>query len=175
MGMSKCNKDLLVANKKGYRVDINGNVISPFSGKILSLMKGGKDSLQYYYFSIRDYDGNRTTVRVHRLVAYQKFGDDIFNSEIEVRHFNSDSLDNSRDNIKIGTHSENMKDKPKSVRVKAAIKASTHVRILTDNEVELIRLKRLQGFTYQELSDKFGLSGKGHAHYIVNNEYVTVV
>lgn len=41
---------------------------------------------------------------IHRLQAYQKFGDKIYEDGIVVRYLNGDRYDNSYDNIGIGTY-----------------------------------------------------------------------
>ena len=162
-----------IAYEKGYRT-VNG-ITFGLTNNILSTWINKKG---YYTFAIMTgsrTDGTRKkhNVLVHRLVAYQKYGNDIYNKGIEVRHFDGDSLNNCDNNILIGTHSENMMDIPEEERVKKAIKASLEVRVLTDEEIEKVRADRIKGFTFQELADKYNLSGKGHAHYIVNNKYVT--
>ena len=68
-------------------------------------------------------------VFVHRLVGYYKFGEKIFDKNFEIRHLNSNSKDNSFDNIGIGSHSENMLDVDKATRVERAKHATAHIII----------------------------------------------
>lgn len=53
---------------------------------------------------------NRNYVYEHRLVALKKFGPKIFENKVVVRHINGDKLDNSPDNIMIGSQNDNIKD-----------------------------------------------------------------
>lgn len=172
--MATMNETLLIAKKKGYFVNKSGDVIGP-KGK-RSLRKHNYSGIDYYNFTIKLYDGRSSnSICVHRLQAFQKFGEKIFEKGIVVRHINGNSLDNSYDNIQIGTISDNSMDRDPKDRLEHSIKAAVKNRVLTDDEVKQVRLRREQGLTYQEIADEFGLSGKGQAHYIVNNDYKTKV
>ena len=89
-----------IASERGYFVTKDGLVF--FNGKQRKLNLKNK-KYQYYCFNIR-IDGKPKRIEVHRLQAYQKFGDKIFEKGIVVRHLNGDSTDNSYDNIGIGTY-----------------------------------------------------------------------
>lgn len=60
------------AFRKGYRVSASGEVISPFSGRELTLAVGTSG---YLCFSFRDDGGVRHKLAVHKLAGYQKFGE----------------------------------------------------------------------------------------------------
>ena len=157
----------------GYRI-INGNAISK-KGKCLKPML---TSTGYRSFSIRlpVATGQRKTCRIayHRLVAYQKYGDNMFAPSVIVRHHDGDCLNNLDDNILIGTPSDNMMDQTLQVRRAKSIKASTVNRVLTDEEVTRLKEDRfVHGLTYSQLATKYCIGHKGHAHYIANHEYVT--
>lgn len=53
---------------------------------------------------------HRNYVYEHRLVAFQKFGIKVFEDKIVVRHLNGNKLDNSPENIMIGSQNDNIKD-----------------------------------------------------------------
>lgn len=144
------NDALTFAVNKGYIVDKNG--IVTFNGKErhLSLDRKG-----YYRFCVQCEDGKKVNLMVHRLQAYQKFGDEIFKPGIVVRHLNGISTDNSYDNIEIGTHSDNMMDKPKDVRVKQAKLAASH-RIKFHN-VDEIKEFHNKYKSYQKTMAKFNI------------------
>lgn len=111
---------LITAFNKGYRIDENGRAISPL-GNILKPRFKSRDS-KYLTFCVKI--GNKThDVPYHRMVAYQKYGDLLFMSDC-VRHLNGNSLDNSYDNIEIGTARDNIMDEPVEQRIAQAIKAS---------------------------------------------------
>jgi hypothetical protein len=162
--MSQANDALLFAAEKGYYVDMNGNAYSP-SGKKLSLkLSGGR-----YSFGMR-YEGIVVRVKIHKFIAYFKFGDKMFEDKIEIRHLDNDSLNNNWDNIEIGTHSENMMDITSKVRVEKAIHAGKKVRVFSDEEVKSINIDRNNGFTYKDLEEKYG-SPKSTWSYFFNYAY----
>ena len=158
--MSKINKAIVEAKQKGYYVDKQGNVYSP--NKKLSL----KTRYDRYLFSIR-FNGERINIPVHKFIAYLKFGEKLFNEEIVVRHLNDISLDNTWDNIGIGTQSDNMLDIPVKKRKEIAVNASNYVRRFTDGEVKNILNDRSKGFTYKDLCEKYDTS-KGTLSYLFN-------
>jgi hypothetical protein len=134
------------------------------------------DSRGYYCFSVKvpHLKINSMCVSVHRLQAYQKHGDEIFGENIHVRHLNGNPLDNSYDNILIGSVSENSLDRPKNLRIKNAINASNKIRRFTDSEIlEIKNFHKENKSTYKETMGKFNISSKGSLHYILNSEYVT--
>jgi hypothetical protein len=108
-------------------------------------------------------------VYVHRLQAYQSFGNKIFDVNITVRHLDGDSLNNSEDNIAIGSQSDNMMDILPSNRIKHALKAAKIQRKLLEEEVKQLRLDRAGGMKYDELIEKYGIS-KSTVSYIINNK-----
>lgn len=172
--MSLSNQAVRIAYEAGYRI-VRGKIISP-KGKTLK----GRIEDGYVKFGIRlpvsFTRGKRKckSIKVHKMVAYQKYGEKSLESNVVIRHRDNDSLNNLDDNILMGSHSDNMMDKPESVRLSQSITASTHIRVLTDDQVAAVKTDRLvNGLSYSQLAEKYGLSGKGQAHYIVNHEYVT--
>ena len=153
---------LVEAYNRGYRIDKDGNAISP-SGKKLSIRVDGKD---YQTIGIRI---NRMlySVPCHRLMAYQKFGDLMFSVDC-VRHLNGNHRDNSYDNIEIGTMSDNMMDIPKEIRVKSAISATT---IKHGNVLEIREYYNICN-SYKKTMEKFNISSKGTLHYILNSRVI---
>src|SRR5690625_6295787 len=69
--------------RKGYKVTDSGKVIG-IKGKELKLMNNGKG---YLFFHMR-VKGRKRAVPVHRLVAYTKYGDELFKHEM-VRHLDN--------------------------------------------------------------------------------------
>lgn len=109
MELSNYNKALLEAYRKGYRITPQGETLNP-KGKIISGVinidrKGHKSRKHNFRINSKN-----VAFKAHRLQAYQKFGNEIFQKGIVVRHLNDNSVDNSWDNIEIGTQSDNMKD-----------------------------------------------------------------
>lgn len=162
-----------LAFQKGYRV-IDGEVYSRNGNKLKSFIKQGYRRFSLVIGSRTDATRKVHSVGYHRLVAYQKYGEELYGEGIEVRHRDGNSLNNQEDNILIGTHSSNMMDKKPEIRLSASVKASTELRVYSDSQIAEIRAARKRGLSYSQLAEEFMLSGKGHAYYIVNNEYKTV-
>ena len=152
--MKKFNRTVYAYNK-GYRIDKFGNAWGPFGKKLkLSLYKKG-----YYSFSCRLSTGP-SRIFIHQLQAYIKYGKKLFTLGFEARHLNSNSLDNNWDNIDIGSHSDNMMDKPKMQRVLDA----SHPK---HNHKEIIKDKKA-GMSYGEIMKKYKISSKGTISFIIN-------
>ena len=89
-----------IAYEKGYRI-IDGKIITP-SGKIINgSIKGGY--LQFGGLHTRIDKGKYTqsTIKVHRLLAYQIYGDAIYDGIIHVEHIDSNKLNNIESNIRL--------------------------------------------------------------------------
>ncbi len=156
---SKKNSVLLEAVEKGYTI-IEGKIFH----KGLQL-KGNCPKSRYIKFSIRTKDGKVAQVNVHRLVAYQKYGDKIFEKGIHVRHLDSDSINNLEDNIAIGTKSENELDKPPSVRMRAALIASSFSKKY--NHEIIVKLHN-EGNSYKKIMKELNIKSKGTISFIIN-------
>ena len=168
--ISKMKQALLLAVAKGYKIDKNGIVYNP-KGDVVN---GSISSIGYKNLSIKIPNSrNATIVPHHRLQAYSKFGELIFEENIEVRHLNGDPLDNSWDNIEIGDHTENMRDICPKVRKNKAINASNSIRKFTDNQMKDIKDFYREVKSYSKTMKEFGIGSKGTLHYILNTEYQT--
>lgn len=99
-----------IAAQKGYRV-VDG---IPHGKK--GPLKASPDSKGYLRFNVTIYTGRSITCWVHRLVAFQKFGEAIHAPGIDVRHLDGDKQNNRDENIAIGSRSENLKDTPPAER-----------------------------------------------------------
>jgi len=155
--MTKQEEITRASKERGYVVNNEGLVFNGM-GKQLSI---GKSSKGYLSFNIRlDKESNPTRSFVHRLQAFQKFGDEIFKDGIVVRHLNGISTDNSYGNIGIGTCSENSLDIPKEKRI---INASNPIH----NHEDIIN-DRKNGYSYKELMDKYSITSKGTISFIIN-------
>lgn len=168
--LSLSNKNILIAIEKGYSLDKEGNIFSP-KGQIKGKTTRSRNRT-YKVISIKlpkELGGKITQVKAHRLQAYQKFGDELFVPKIEVRHLNGNSLDNSWDNLALGTTSENSLDKPQEIRTQLAINAASKLRKLTKEQSEKLREDRSSGFSYEELANKYDIS-KSTVSYVCNNK-----
>ena len=155
------NKYEELANQKGYYVNKEGFVYNKFKK-----LKGTFNAAGYHLFKIRNELGESVQVKTHRMQAFQKFGDEIYNETIVVRHLNSINTDNTWDNIDIGTASDNMMDQSKETRIK---KASNANKKISDELVLEIKAYRNAGHSYLEIMEKYNISSKGTLSYIINN------
>ncbi len=166
--MKKYHQSIIDFYAKGYRATEEGDIISPHTGRKLAFYtkkRGG-------YYSINTGAG---TIDVHFFIAYQKFGDKVFEEGVQVRHLDNNSKNNKDDNLILGTQSQNMYDLPKETRMRSAVNASTKIRKFSDDVVAEIKEKRSKGYKYKELMEEYGITSKGTMSHIINNTYVTVV
>ena len=101
-----------IAYEKGYRVTKEGDLIG-LSNKVIGCVNGKG----YEHTGIK-LNKKHINLETHRLQAYQKYRDKLYEDGIVVRHLNSNSLDNSWHNIVIGTHKDNYMDIPEKTRKK---------------------------------------------------------
>tara|TARA_B110000971_G_scaffold156400_1_gene159759 strand:+ start:198 stop:677 length:480 start_codon:yes stop_codon:yes gene_type:complete len=156
--MSNFNRNEVKAYNLGYRVNKNGELIG-LKGNPVGSHSGG-----YYRIKIRE-NGKFINCLSHRLQAYQKYGNKIYQSGIVCRHLNGDSLDNSIDNIAIGTQSDNIMDRKQADRIAHASHASSFAQVHNHNDIISFYNKEK---SYSKTMDKFNISSKGTLHYIIN-------
>lgn len=153
------------AYERGYRV-INGELHGP-KGKV-SVKLHGKQ--RYPTFST-NWGGKVFSLPVHQFAAYQYYGDETFSDSVVVRHLDSNTLNITKENLVLGSHSENNLDKCPQVRSRVASiarRSQGHTpknAKLTEDQVQEIRTlyknldgqKAPRGFC-KSLCDKFGVS-----------------
>lgn len=163
----KFNRNEEIAFNHGFKV-VNGVVYSPKN----TIRATNYTDDGYERFTINN-DGKLLQVKVHRLVAYQKYGDKLYSQGIEVRHLDTDSTNNLDDNIDLGTSQQNRLDVPEDIRIQSSVTASTKVRKFTDKEIFEIRDYHSNCKSYKETMKKYDITSKGTLHYILNNKYKT--
>jgi len=141
-----------IAYERGYRVTKEGQLLNP-KGKVI----GEYSYSRGYKKTPIKINQKRTNISTHRLQAYQKYGDKLFEDGIMVRHLNGNPLDNSWDNIAIGTQSDNSMDIPKEIRIKSTYAAAkTSIKypkkfvLKLREEYELVK-------NYNELGRKYNI------------------
>lgn len=157
---SKGNIAVKYAYDKGYRVNENGCVISP-KGMIVKSMINNRG---YLLFHVRVCSVN-TDVFVHRLCAYQMYGELSLTADC-VRHLNGNSTDNRPENIQIGTHHDNAMDISKENRIKRSqhnTKHEYHQKIIDFHN---------KSKSYKKTMEKFGISSRGTLHFILNKRII---
>jgi len=140
------------AFKKGMRVDDLGNVYG---------VRGGKRKLKkrryenYIKVTVNhNYKGTSYPLTVSRMVAFQKYGEALFEKGIEARHLDNNSTNNRIENIAIGTHSQNIMDIPREQRVGRASLAN---RKHSDGVELQIYYDHSLGLGYKRLSKKYNI------------------
>ncbi|MCH8067792.1 MAG: HNH endonuclease [Candidatus Marinimicrobia bacterium] len=154
------NKIEIIAARRGYVVSDHGVAYNPKGDVIGKYINNG-----YHDTHIR-VNHNVKELMIHRLQAYQKYGHKMFDKGVEVRHKDGNSLNNSWDNILIGTHSDNMLDIPKQIRIKRAAHATSFIRKFNKDKVKEFHGKNR---SYKNTMEEFGITSKGTLNYILNN------
>lgn len=173
--MSNQTKAILKAVKLGYTITKEGEPFSP-SGKPLVAFarnRGSRGKYRQFTLSIEDIEAGTakisSAVRIHRMVAYLKFGEAAFEPGVKARHKDGNSLNNAWDNIILGTQSDNMMDRPEEDRIAHAKHAAKSRRKLTDADAKNIRAMRADGATLKEICAKYRIA-KSTASYVVNKK-----
>ena len=154
------NEIVQQAFEMGYRVNDEGQLISP-KGKARKLRQNSKGYLET---NVR-IGGKLCHLYIHQLVAYQKYGDGIYGAEC-VRHIDGNPQNNTIENIRIGTQSQNMRDIPCSERKKNAEHATSFVR-KWDKKV-IREYHENHSHSYKETMNHFGITSKGALWFILN-------
>ena len=99
-------------------------------------------------------------------MAYQKYGDRIFEEEIEVRHLDGNSTNNSISNIEIGTKSDNETDRKKNIQsyTSSILKRRKH----SESLIELIKHDYKNGLGYRKLNKKYSIPFSTLSYYLSN-------
>lgn len=158
-------KSAVIAAEKGYRVEENGDVISPKGRK----RKPYLTRRGFYTFSLRLPGRKQTNVSVHQLVAFQKYGMDYVESDLEASHVDGDLKNNAWDNIKWGTHKDTMNRREPEVRQAHAQLAANARRHLTEDEARDLRRRHQDGESGRSLAERFGIR-ESTVHYIVTGK-----
>ena len=154
--LSNANKKVIYAHNKGYRVSAKGDVINPKGGVRKTNLSSGK----YLRFTINSEEkGKYASIVVHKLQAYQKYGEKLFEEGIEVRHLDGNRTNNSYENISIGTRTDNIYDIPPSTRKRNATLAGRKNSSLKENDIKKIRiLRENKKYSYKQIMEIFPIS-----------------
>jgi len=158
---------LLSAHAQGYAILADGKIRSK-TRRIVSGYVKELGGIPYRCFSLV-FEGKPTNMLVHRLQAYQKYGLALFAPGIQVRHLDRNSLNNSADNVGLGSSSDNSFDRPREERVRSAKVAARAQRLLSDEQVCQLRRDRADGMSYASLMAKYGIA-KSTVSYVVNRK-----
>jgi hypothetical protein len=150
--MSKREEIIRKLYKDGWRVDNSGNVIKP-DGTIRNTSQrkvtGGR--IPYLKFNVK-FNDKSYPVNVHHLCSYQKYGEQSFLVEC-TRHLDGNCINNSPENIALGSHSENQYDRSSDSRLEHAKKGSKKQQIFTEEQILEIRNSKE---SLKTISERFG-------------------
>lgn len=118
--MSRHLENILLAVDRGYYFDFDTFELVTPTGKRVKPKLYGKQRYPYYTFNSLRGNKQNISFSLHKFVAYILYGEDAFGEGLHVRHLDGDVLNLSKENIKIGTSSDNQMDKPSHLRVSAA-------------------------------------------------------
>lgn len=141
-----------------YRITGDGKLFRPDGSEMIpSLNRAG-----YPHFGVQVRRmGIDQKVLIHRIVAYQKYGEAVLVRGVVCRHLNGNKTDFSPANIRIGTARENHDDNDPGIRtaiLEAARLAAKKRRLFTDSQVREIRQRNSDGEGYQKLANNLGCS-----------------
>lgn len=148
-----------VAYRHGYRITERGMLLNK-QGQIVS----GVIDDGYKRTCIR-ISGKKIQLRFHRLQAFQKYGEAIYKEGVLVRHHNGIRLDNSHENILIGTQTDNAMDIPEAIRLAHSLHAASFQKKYDNDEVKTFYENN--GRSYKKTMNQFGISSKGTLNYIL--------
>jgi hypothetical protein len=114
-------------------------------------------------FNVGLVGGEVYPVEVHRLLAFEKFGEAAFAEGIQVRHLDNNSLNNSWDNIVLGTPTQNAMDRPKEDRQAHAALGNQQ---FTEEFIHQLRLDHTSGLGYKKLRAKYGIPLSTLSYYL---------
>ncbi len=143
--MSKLHDIIRKLSADGWGVTDCGHLVKPDLTLRDTPVKYAKGSRpDYLKFNVK-HEGCSYPVLLHKLAAYQKYGEAAFEEGIVVRHLDNNSLNNELDNIAIGSQSDNMMDRPVEERKRHALHAWDGRRHFTDEQIKMIRSSSQSG------------------------------
>jgi hypothetical protein len=153
LALSKSSSAVVIVHRKGFRVTPDGVLTRRNK---LFINPGVKDGYAVVYSSCYNFGMTSINCGVHRLMAYQKYGNAIFSVGVQVRHLNGNSLDNSYD----------ANDKPRSTHERTTKNAASYLRRFTDEEVvEILNDRYTRNMTLAQIRAKWNMC-KATASYI---------
>ena len=165
--LSKVNEYVIQFFEIGYNINKDGNIIR----KNLSIKSiFPENGSGYQYITVRLPMKYNARIPIHKIQAYKKFGSVMFEKGILVRHLDGNPLNNSWDNIEIGTNSDNMMDRgPKCRKNSATIATRKMQDIIRSYEDRCKIYEDLKNeMSYNEIMKKHNISSKGTLSFMKN-------
>ena len=157
------NKNELLATKRGYEITKEGVVLNKQKKPV-----GHYNNKGYFRFTLKK-DNKTHFILAHRLQAYQKYGDRIYEDNILVRHLDGNCKNNSYSNIALGTNKENMLDRGRENVIKQALYASSFTKKYDNNSIKEYYNKTK---SYKKTKDKFNIYSSGTLWHIINKSVI---
>lgn len=149
-----------IAHAKGFRVTPDGTVIG-----LRGLPRKCRELDGYLYFIV-----SGKNCRAHRLQAFQRFGEAIYQPGNQVRHKDGNRKNNTPDNLILGTQKENEADKPIEVRQACAVKRA---KLLQKYDILAIRAFHAVSKSYKITMAHFGIKSTATIHQIMKRKLLT--
>lgn len=143
--MSNYWKAIRLAVKQGYSANVRTGAIFGRYGKPLKIRRCGKQDYPTVRLHVRGLPKPAYSVAAHKFIAFLIWGRAAFARGIHVRHRDGNSENNARSNLRLGTPSQNERDKPKAVRV-ASAKAARAAQGVTPKNAKLSCTQALHVF-----------------------------
>ena len=162
--------------EKSYQISTTGRIKQISSGPGIQHGKILKpDVCANNYLAIRLYkDGKQKRLLIHRLVLLTFVGE--CQQGHECRHLDGNRQNNNLNNLRWGTHAENVNDCHSHGRYKSFPGSKNPMSILTEQQVIIIKQIASAGrnghpgkkISYQQIGDTFGV-GRSQISNIVNS------
>lgn len=152
--------NIIETEYEGFRVDDQGNVY----GKRGNILKGCIDRCGYREVCL-SLKGKQKSVLVHRLIL-KSFKPCENMDKLDVNHINGNKLDNRLINLEWCTRSENINHSYKNRLQDNATNQYGNFKVISQEEVELMKILRLEGKTQKEIAKTIGCSTKTVRKYL---------
>lgn len=155
-----------IAYNLGYRVSRDGKLINPKGNVIKGSLRDAKRKYTSLVFAVRVGEKSKHCY-IHRLQAYQKYKDAIYKLRTVVRHLDGNPLNNSFDNITIGSYSDNFQDMSKEKQEKVISNLRKIRYKYSDDLIKRVHEDYMKGLNRTELSTKYNIP-VNRVYYVVN-------
>jgi len=158
---------------KNYTSDEEGNIYNPQGIKI-NCYEGGRGG--YLGFKVRgelpDGRSKQMHVRVHRFIAFQKFGERLFTDGLLVRHLDGNPKNNSWKNLELGTLSDNYYDISAEQRKVMHAKIGKSRMKYSDEFINSVRMRYINNCpSSEELMQEFNIPSRSLLSDVLFHDY----
>lgn len=166
MPLQRNDEKYRIAKEKGYKSTKDGDIIGLRGYKL----KGKTNNKGYKLFSVTISGGVNLTLLFHRFIAYEKYGEELFEEGIVARHLDGDCTNNSWDNIAIGTQADNMQDIPKHEVYKKAKRVGELIRKYDYEKIRDYYKENNHHMTLEHIRENFNATCESTIAYILDTD-----